>query len=1023
MLGRQRPIYPRKVTEMSEQVLPALSAELRSVLTDILGSEGLDISPEKLGLFSQDIWARGEQAVFVAAPDSIESLSRLAQAMNERGVPLNPRGAGMSYTGAFTPDRAGVGIVDFSRLGRILEINTDDMYVTVEAGCSWSDLYAALRARGVRTPFWGPLSGLTSTIGGGLSQNNAFFGGGLYGTTGDSVLSVTVVLADGTVIRTGTAGTVDGKPFFRNYGPDLTGLFCGDAGTLGFKAEITLKLIPLPAHEDWSSFEFKTRNACAEAMAAMMRANKACELFGFDPNLQRVRMQRASLAADAKTLGNVIKSQGSLLKGIKEGTKIAMAGRGFLDNAAYSLHFVVEGSSAGGVRDDMSALKEICKTHQGKEIENSIPKIIRANPFGPFNNIVGPQGERWAPVHGIVPTSEGPAVWSEIDAYLQSVSETFDAHGIMAGFLITNLGATAFLVEPVFLWPEALDEIHKQTVEPDHLAKLPGFAPNPEATAVVAKARKAIVDIFSRFKAAHFQIGRTYPYKDRRRPETWALLEQIKHAVDPNGVINPGALGFAAPDGRADRKLTARNPRTGEHDFEVSAATGAEIRAIAKSQRRAQKAWAAASLVERSEKLLQLASALRRHQDAIAAALEVDTGRRRIARLEAEGATMAIEGWVAQAPALLPDGWTQGRSRPELKHAPQFVPYELAGVISPWNFPLTLSMIDTIPALLAGCAVLVKPSEVTPRFVDPVTEAVKEAGMADILRFVQGDGATGAALIEAADLICFTGSVATGKRVAMGCASRMIPAFLELGGKDPLIITAGAGLETATDAALRGSVLSTGQACQSIERIYVHRSLYDAFCDRLTDKAKAVRLNWPDISIGEIGPIIFEKQAEILQSHIDDALQKGARLLAGGEIERHGGGLWLKPTVLADATHDMKVMRDETFGPIMPVMAFDTNDDAVAYANDTEYGLSAAVIAPTLEEAEAIGRRIDAGAVSLNDAALTAQFHEAEKHAFKHSGLGRSRMGPAGFQRFLHRKALIANTGAPKTISDYAEDG
>ncbi|MCR9196541.1 MAG: aldehyde dehydrogenase family protein, partial [Hyphomonas sp.] len=214
----------------------------------------------------------------------------------------------------------------------------------------------------------------------------------------------------------------------------------------------------------------------------------------------------------------------------------------------------------------------------------------------------------------------------------------------------------------------------------------------------------------------------------------------------------------------------------------------------------------------------------------------------------------------------------------------------------------------------------------------------------------------------------------------------------------------------------------TGQACQSIERIYVAKSIHDAFLEKLVEKAKAVRLNWPDIGAGEIGPIIFADQADTLQRHIDDAVEKGARVLTGGQVERHGGGRWLKPTVLTDVTHDMLVMREETFGPILPVMAFDTVDEAIGLANDTEFGLSAAVFAGTLEEAERVGRQIEAGGVSLNDAALTALFHEAEKHSFKLSGMGGSRMGPAGFQRFLRRKALIANTGKPAPIGAFAED-
>lgn len=468
--------------------------------------------------------------------------------------------------------------------------------------------------------------------------------------------------------------------------------------------------------------------------------------------------------------------------------------------------------------------------------------------------------------------------------------------------------------------------------------------------------------------------------------------------------------------------LQARDPRTGELDFQFESTSRESIERAANRLRAAGQDWQALGLDGRIAKLGELADAIGRHHSAIAERLSVDTGRRKIAGREVDGTIGAIHGWLAQAPHLLPEGWTDGRMNPAIRHAPQFVPYSLVGVISPWNFPLTLSMIDTIPALLAGCTVIVKPSEVTPRFVPPLMAAIEEAGLQDVLSFVQGDGATGAALIDQVDAICFTGSVSTGRKVATAAAGNMIPAFLELGGKDPLVILESADLDKATDAALRGSVLSTGQACQSIERIYVAISIHDIFLDKLTEKANAVELNWPDIGVGHIGPVIFDKQADILQAHIDDAAAKGARILTGGKVENHGGGKWLKPTVLANVTHNMAVMRDETFGPILPVMAFETVDDAIALANDTAFGLSAAVFAGTLEEAEQVGRQIEAGGVSLNDAALTALFHEAEKHSFKLSGMGGSRMGPAGFQRFLRRKALIANTGAPAPIGAFAED-
>lgn len=466
--------------------------------------------------------------------------------------------------------------------------------------------------------------------------------------------------------------------------------------------------------------------------------------------------------------------------------------------------------------------------------------------------------------------------------------------------------------------------------------------------------------------------------------------------------------------------IAVRNPYTGQVDEWLAPPDASAVAATATRLRAAQPGWQALGLEGRIQALLRLADCITQQADTIATALERDTGRRRIARMEVDGVVASIRGWASIVPTLLPDGWVQGRANPAIRHAPHWVPYGLVGVISPWNFPLTLSLIDAIPALLAGCAVMIKPSEVTPRFAAPLAAAVQAAGLADLLALLPGDGATGQALVDQVDCVCFTGSVTTGRKVAVQAATRLIPAFLELGGKDPLIVLADADLDAAVKAALRGSVLATGQACQSIERIYVARPLYQPFLERLVAAAKAVRLNWPDINQGELGPIIFARQAEILQAQIDDAREKGAEVLTGGQVEAHGG-LWLRPTVLTGIRDDMRVMQEETFGPLLPVIPFDTEDEAVSLANSGDYGLSAAVFAGDLDQAAALGRRLVAGAVSLNDAALTALFHEAPKQSFRASGLGPSRMGADGFTRFFRRQALIAQTGQPLPLAAFAE--
>lgn len=469
-------------------------------------------------------------------------------------------------------------------------------------------------------------------------------------------------------------------------------------------------------------------------------------------------------------------------------------------------------------------------------------------------------------------------------------------------------------------------------------------------------------------------------------------------------------------------KLKVINPRTGTRDCDIVVALEADISQLAEQARKAQTAWRGLPLEKRCTALLHFADRLESHSPDITKALEVDTGRRRLAQTEVLGVIANIRNWASIVPSLAPDtGWAQGRSKPQFQHKNTWEPYGLVGIISPWNFPMTLSFIDAIPALLAGACVIIKPSEITPRFANVLQPIIAGSELASILNIIQGDGQTGALLIDHVDCICFTGSVSTGRKVAMRAAENLIPANLELGGKDPLIITENAGIDQATTLALRASVLATGQACQSIERIYVPENIHDNFVKVLTQKALAVRLNTPDISEGHIGPFIYSQQAEIVSTHIADAVAKGAVRHCGGDILRHGGGYWMEPTVLSCVTHDMKIMCEETFGPVMPVMAYGTIDEAIALANDTNFGLSAAVFAGHLEEAEEIGQHIGAGAISLMDAALTGQYFEAGKQSFKQSGLGASRMGAEGFLRFFRQKAYIANTQTPLELDDFSE--
>jgi succinate-semialdehyde dehydrogenase / glutarate-semialdehyde dehydrogenase len=463
------------------------------------------------------------------------------------------------------------------------------------------------------------------------------------------------------------------------------------------------------------------------------------------------------------------------------------------------------------------------------------------------------------------------------------------------------------------------------------------------------------------------------------------------------------------------KPIEVRNPRTGKFDYVIIPPPSKLIAQQCNRSRRAQKSWQQLGLEGRIEVLQQWKQAILSGRDKLTEALVNDTGRLSISVLEIDSFLSSIDRWCKLAPELLQESKKDTAiSFIELQQTA--VPYPLVGVISPWNFPLLLSTIDTIPALLAGCAVIVKPSEIAPRFVAPLLTALNAVPkLRDVLSFVEGAGETGATLIESVDLVCFTGSVATGRKVAQAAAKRFIPAFLELGGKDPAIVLPSADLDLATSAILWGSVVNTGQSCLSIERIYVAESIFEKFIEKLVAKAQRLQLAYPTVESGEIGPIIAERQAAIISDHLLDAVEQGAVVHCGGEVESHGGGWWCHPTVLTSVNHSMKVMSEETFGPIMPVMSFSTVEEAVNLANDSIYGLSAAVFASSEAQALEVARHVDAGAISINDAALTALMHEGEKNAFKFSGMGGSRMGPAALTRFMRKKAFLVKT---KPIAD-----
>jgi succinate-semialdehyde dehydrogenase/glutarate-semialdehyde dehydrogenase len=335
-------------------------------------------------------------------------------------------------------------------------------------------------------------------------------------------------------------------------------------------------------------------------------------------------------------------------------------------------------------------------------------------------------------------------------------------------------------------------------------------------------------------------------------------------------------------------------------------------------------------------------------------------------------------------------------------------PYGVVGIISPWNYPFSVPSVQALTALATGNAVALKPSEFTPYSSLELQRLLREAGLdRELLQVITGEGGAGAALLAAnIQKVVFTGSVATGKRVAQAAAARLLPVVLELGGKDPMIVLEDADIDVASSAAVWGAFMNAGQTCLSVERCYVHEKIYEKFLEKCVEKTEKLRIGSSCLEIKaqagvpvpqesrdsgiDVGPMIHERQLSIVQSHVEDAIARGARLLAGGKPLPQLGPNFFAPTILAGVDHSMAIMREETFGPTLPVRSFKTEDEAVALANDSEYGLAASIFTRDRKRGEALARRIVAGTVMVNDVLACFGISEAPHGGIKASGIGRT---------------------------------
>ena len=519
------------------------STAIAGLLSRELGDDVVVSDAATLEYYANDIfWQPGIRPVAIVQPSSPEQAARAIGLATAAGCAVVPRGGGMSYTKGYLPARAGCVVIDSRKLNRILEVNAADRYVTVEAGCTWEAVNAALQDSGLRTPYWGPLSGVNATVGGALSQNSAFFGSALNGTVAESVLGVSVVLADGSIAVTGSGGRRNTMPFTREGGPDLTGIFLGDNGALGFKLAATIRLIPRPACSGFLSFGFATIQAMGLAQVEMARERLVSEGFGIDRTKAEHSASVNRISEGLQILGNVAAAGKGLFAGVKDALGVAAAGTGFLKAHAFTLHLVIERHDDADLARAMAKVSEIGRRH-GTEIDNSVPKVMRARPFGPVRGMLGRNGERWVPIHAVFPLSESTRVLDANDAFFAERRSFMEQHGIVYSVMTMTTG-NEFFLEPAFYWMDEITPLHAKSVGEDVVRPWLDRPANPIARAAVVELRQGTQALYASLGGVSWQVARDYPFRDLLLPGTRGLLDAVKQAVDPAGLMNPGALGL-----------------------------------------------------------------------------------------------------------------------------------------------------------------------------------------------------------------------------------------------------------------------------------------------------------------------------------------------------------------------------------------------------------------------------------------------------------------------------------------------
>ncbi len=469
--------------------------------------------------------------------------------------------------------------------------------------------------------------------------------------------------------------------------------------------------------------------------------------------------------------------------------------------------------------------------------------------------------------------------------------------------------------------------------------------------------------------------------------------------------------------GNADG-IPVENPATGETIATVPSLSWEQVTAMVARAREAQPGWEQLGFEGRAKLLRRAQKWMMDNSDRVIDVIVSETGKTREDAQVAEVlyVTSALGFWAKMAPEYLADERVRS-SNPFVAGAKLVVRYRplgVVGVIAPWNYPLVNGFGDCIPALAAGNATVLKPASSTPLTSLLMLDMLRECGFPeDVCQVATTSGATAGTLIDEVDYVMFTGSTEVGRQVMERAARTLTPVGLELGGKDPMIVLADANLERAANGAAYYSMLNAGQTCISVERLYVEAPVYDEFVARVTEKVRKLRVGAPGRAGSvDVGAMTSPSQVDVVEDHVADAVAKGATVVAGGNSRRHAGQFF-EPTVLTGVDHTMKAMTEETFGPTLPIMKVADVDEAVRLANDSPYGLAASVWTQDLEKGEQVARRVEAGAVCVNDAMVNYMTLELPMGGWKASGLG-ARHGAGGIRKYCAQQTLLVKRLAPK---------